>query len=136
MPSLLRGPSTVPSEPNVTPMIDVLLVLLVIFMLVNLLQMRLVQDVPLQGPAGSGVEKWSSQVLLELHADGSVAVNGQSVPSSQLGAYLKDTYARRPSKLLFIRPDTSRTYQDVVDAMDLARSVGVESIGLVPVTSR
>jgi biopolymer transport protein ExbD len=68
--------------------------------------------------------------------DGSFAVNHQPVPARQLAAYLEGTFARRPSKLLFIRADTSLTYQDVVAAMDLARGAGVKGIALGPVGSR
>jgi biopolymer transport protein ExbD len=117
---------------NVTPLIDVLLVLLVIFMLINLLRLRLVQDLPLPRPS-AGESAPSTQIVLELRADGTFAVNRQPVPSGQLAAYLKDAFARRPSKLLFIRADTARTYQDVIAAMDLARGAGIEGIALVPV---
>jgi biopolymer transport protein ExbD len=63
-------------------------------------------------------------------------VNRQPVPRDQLAGYLSETFARRPSRLLFIRADTGRTYQEVVDGMDLARGAGVQGIALVPVGSR
>ena len=135
MPSLLRDPAPAHAEMNVTPLIDVLLVLLVIFMLINLLRLRLVQDLPLPTSSTSGQEP-STQIVLELRGDGSFAVNRQPVPRDQLAAYLSETFARRPSRLLFIRADTGLTYQEVINAMDLARGAGVKGIALVPVGSR
>jgi biopolymer transport protein ExbD len=114
----------------------VLLVLLVVFFLINILRLRLVQDLPLPAPAAEAPEQGDTQIVLELRGDGGVAVNQQPVPLAALGTYLREVFASRPSKLLFLRADTSRTYQEVIDAMDLARGVGVQSIGLVPVATR
>lgn len=135
MPALLREPTARSPEISVTPLIDVLLVLLVVFFLINVMRLRLVQDLPLPSPAG-GEGLRSSQVVLDLRADGSFAVNEQPVPASEVAGYLGEVFAGRPSKLLFIRADTSRTYQDVIDAMDAARGAGVQSIALMPDLAR
>lgn len=136
MPALLRDRATAQPEINVTPFIDVLLALLVIFILINLLLIRPVQDVQLPQPAWEAGGEAGTQIVLELRADGSFAVNQQPVPRGRLAAYLQSTYAHRPSKLLFIRPDTSRSYDEVVAAMDLARGAGVQGIALVPTGAR
>jgi biopolymer transport protein ExbD len=136
MPAVLQRSATRPAEINVTPLIDVLLVLLVVFFLMNILRLRLVQDLPLSASASEAPEHRSTQIVLELRGDGSVAVNQQPVPVAALGTYLGQIFASRPSKLLFLRPDTSLTYQTVIDAMDLARGVGIQSIALVPVQTR
>jgi biopolymer transport protein ExbD len=133
MPAVLQPPPARSPGINVTPLIDVLLVLIVVFFLINVLRLRLVQDLPLPEPALDGPDRRATQIVLELRSDGSVAVNQQPVPMAALGTYLSEAFANRPSKLLFVRADTSRTYQDVIDAMDLARGVGVQIIALVPV---
>jgi biopolymer transport protein ExbD len=136
MPAILQPSAARSSAINVTPLIDVLLVLLVVFFLINILRLRLVQDLPLPAPAAEAPEQRGTQIVLELRGDGGVAVNQQPVPLAALGTYLSDVFASRPSKLLFLRADTSRTYQEVIDAMDLAREAGVQSIALVPVATR
>lgn len=135
MPGLLREPPVRSSEINVTPLIDVLLVLVVVFFLINVLRLRLVQDLPLPSP-GVRPELRTSQVVLDLRADGSFAINDQPVPAPDISAHLREVFAERPSKLLFVHADTSRTYQDVIDAMDVARGAGVQSIALMPTESR
>lgn len=130
-----QGPRIVQSDMNVTPLIDVLLVLLVIFILLNLLRLRLVQDVRIPPPAAGEPGVKSAQIVLGLTADGGFAVNRQPVPATELRTYLRQLHANRPSKLLFIQADTARRYHEVIDAMDLARAVGVNGIGLVPARS-
>jgi biopolymer transport protein TolR len=123
------------SEINVTPLIDVLLVLLVVFFLINLLQMRLVQDVQVPPPVPATAEL-EPQIVLELLPGSGYAVNQQPVPAESLLAYLAQIYERRPSKLLFVKADTARRYQEVIDAMDLARAVGIQTIAFVPAALR
>ena len=70
--------------------------------------------------------------MLELNDDGSYAINGQPVPKAQLDAQLHAIYDPRPAKLLFIKPGRNRIYQDVIEAMDVARGAGVQIIGFTP----
>jgi biopolymer transport protein TolR len=136
MPAVLERAAGRSCEINVTPLIDVLLVLLVVFFVINVLRLRLVQDLPLPSPVSESPQRGSSQLVLELRSDGSFALNQQPVPAAALQDYLREVLAGRPSKLLFLRADSSRTYQEVIDAMDLARGVGAEGIALVPVARR
>ncbi|HET8649894.1 MAG TPA: biopolymer transporter ExbD [Gemmatimonadales bacterium] len=120
------------SEPNVVPMIDILLVLLIIFMIsqpLNRMTMRV--QVPPEEKAQATV-KQSNQIVLQLNADGSYAINAQPVPKGQLDTQLKAIFDPRPAKLLFIKSAPNRLYQDVIDAMDVARGVGVQVIGFTP----
>jgi biopolymer transport protein TolR len=123
---------TVQSDINVTPMIDVLLVLLIIFMITQPLS-RLALDVQVPPPDTPMTNKAPpSQIVLELGNDGGYAINGQPVPKDQLDTQIHAIYDQRPAKLLFIKAGTNRLYQDVIDAMDVARGAGVQIIGFTP----
>jgi len=125
--------SGVTSDINVTPMIDVLLVLLIIFMITQPLS-RMALDVqvpPIETATKSTAA--SNQIVLELGDDGGYSINAQPVPKDQLDTQFHSIYDNRPAKLLFIKPGTSRIYQDVIEAMDIARGAGVQVIGLTPI---
>jgi biopolymer transport protein ExbD len=122
----------VQSDINVTPMIDVLLVLLIIFMITQPLS-RMAMDVQVPPPDENVPTKTPpSQIVLELSNDGGYAINGQPVPKDQLDAQIHAIYDQRPAKLLFIKAGGNRIYQDVVEAMDVARGAGVQIIGFTP----
>ena len=120
-------------EPNVVPMIDILLVLLIIFMMQIPLQ-RQVMDV--QVPAEEKVKQSqmqnNNQIVLELRDDGSYAINNQVIPKDGLDAKLHEIYDNRPAKLMFVKVGQTRRYQDLIEAMDSARGAGVQVIGLAP----
>ncbi len=120
------------NEPNVVPMIDILLVLLIIFMITQPLS-RMALDVQVPPPDTPTVNKNPpSQIVLELNDDGGYAINGQPVPKDQLDTQIHAIYDARPAKLLFIKAGPNRIYQDVIDAMDVARGAGVQIIGFTP----
>lgn len=119
------------AEPNVIPMIDILLVLLVIVMIANIRTRDLFEvQVPPAAAAPPGPP--TTQIVLELPSHGGFTINGQPVADADLDTVLGQIYAGRPVKLLFVKAAADRTYQEVVSAMDRARGVGVEVIGLVP----
>jgi biopolymer transport protein TolR len=119
---------------NVTPMIDVLLVLLIIFMITLPLSRRTfdVQVPPEQQPQKQTKQTASDQIVLELRVDGSYAINTQAVPFDQLDAKFHEYYDQRPAKLLFIKAAPNRKYGEIVQAMDIARGAGVQVIGFTP----
>ena len=120
------------AEPNVVPMIDILLVLLIIFMITQPLS-RMALDVQVPPPDETVTTKTPpSQIVLELADNGSYAINGQPVPKDQLDTQIHAIYDQRPAKLLFIKAGPNRIYQDVVEAMDVARGAGVQIIGFTP----
>ena len=122
----------VQSDINVTPMIDVLLVLLIIFMITQPLS-RMALDVQVPPPEETqGTKQPPSQIVLELADDGSYTINGQPVPKDQLDTQIHAIYDQRPAKLLFIKAGPNRLYQDVIQAMDVARGAGVQIIGFTP----
>ena len=127
------GSSTLTSEPNVVPMIDILLVLLIIFMITQPLSRTTisVQVAPPIEPTTVKSEN-SNQIVLELGDDGGYSINQQPVPKDQLDAQLHSIYDPRPAKLLFIKPGQRRIYQDVIEAMDVAKGAGIQIIGFTP----
>jgi biopolymer transport protein ExbD len=126
------NPGEVSSEINVTPMIDVLLVLLIIFMIAQPLS-RMAMDIQVPPPDTPQTNTPPpSQIVLELRDDGSYAINSQPYPLDQLDAQLHAIYDARPAKLMFVKAGPNRIYQDVIQAMDIARGAGVQVIGFTP----
>jgi biopolymer transport protein ExbD len=129
------GGGGVQSEPNVTPMIDVLLVLLIIFMVVQAMS-RVALNVQVPPPNTPATAKGNpDQIVMELRDDGSYAINGQVVPKDQLAAQIHSIFDPRPAKLMFFKPGLNREYQDVIEAMDIALSSGVEIVGFTPAST-
>jgi biopolymer transport protein ExbD len=120
------------NEPNVTPMIDVLLVLLIIFMMVVPMARKAI-DVQLPDPTPQPTATPSSdQIVLEVCKDGAYSVNKEVVPPNRLVARLHEIYDPRPEKIIFVKGCPEAKYQDVITAMDDARGAGVKVIGLPP----
>jgi len=123
------------SEPNVIPMIDILLVLLIIFMMQVPLQRKKmdVQLPPVQEmQQQQQQEAATNQIVLQLNEDGSYAINNDPVAKAMLERRLREIYDPRPVKLMFIKTARNRHYEEVIDAMDVARSAGVQVIGFTP----
>ena len=123
----------VQNEPNVVPMIDILLVLLIIFMMQVPLQRKAMDtQVPPVETREQTEEGAGDQIVLEMLADNSLAINSEPVNRASLDAELHRIYDERPAKLLFIKSARNRRYQDLIDIMDIARGAGVQVIGLTP----
>jgi biopolymer transport protein ExbD len=120
------------AEINVTPMIDVLLVLLIIFMVVQTgLQRGLAVQVPpprTDAPSPPGAD----QIVLEVFPGGRYAINTHAVGAEGLQAAVERTFAGRPRKVLFVKGDAGLTYGEVAAAVDASRAAGIEVVGLVP----
>src|ERR1700712_5711236 len=113
------------AEPNITPMIDVLLVLLIIFMMA-IPQMRTI-DASLPQPC-VGACAGGDAIVLEVMPGPSYRLNHQPVASSELLAHLSGVYRDRPEKIIQIAGHPGVSYADVVSAMDIAKSAGVRVI--------
>jgi len=121
------------NEINVTPMIDVLLVLLISFFLMQ--KDRKVLPTSVAPPQKSGRSD-EIQLVLELASSGGFRLNGQPIPDAELETQLAAVFAVRPVKLLFVDAAGDRTYQEVVTAIDRARGAGAQVVALMPAPDR
>jgi biopolymer transport protein TolR len=121
------------NEPNVVPMIDVLLVLLIIFMIMQPLARKSIDlQLPDPTPVDQPPDAKPDQIILEIFPNGSYAVNKEPMTRDNLARRLKEIYDPRPEKIMFVKGDPESVYQDVIWAMDVARGSGVKVIGITP----
>ncbi len=121
------------NEPNVVPMIDVMLVLLIIFMVMQPRVRRAVDlQLPDPNPSVAPANAVSDQIVLEILPNDQYAINKENVPKDNLGARIKSIYDPRPEKIMFFKGDPTVKYQSVIWAMDQARGNGVKVLGVTP----
>jgi biopolymer transport protein ExbD len=128
------GEEGLKNEPNVVPMIDILLVLLIIFMMQVPLQRKAMdtQVPPVETREQEEDAGESDQIVLEMLAGGGLAINNEPVTRGALDSRLHSIFDERPAKLMFVKPARNRRYEELIEVMDIARGAGVQVIGLTP----
>ncbi|HEX2641953.1 MAG TPA: biopolymer transporter ExbD [Thermoanaerobaculia bacterium] len=119
------------SEINITPLVDVVLVLLIIFMVVTpLLQMGYEVQVP---PKVESVAPppMDDQIIVRMDADGRRYINKTVVPEAEFGGKLREAMTNRASKVVFFAADGELPYDQVATFMDLCRDNGAQNLGIV-----
>jgi biopolymer transport protein TolR len=122
------------NEINVTPFLDVLLVLLVIFL--ASLQARKTLDVTLPQPSTSDCSQACESIVLEVLPNGVFALNRAQFARADLLPRVQRAFAGRPASILFVKGDPSVRYQEVVSAIDVARGAGVKVVAIAPKQTR
>lgn len=121
---------TVLSEINVTPFVDVMLVLLIIFM-VTAPMMQQGLEVELPETANSGVSTTDEPFIIVIHKDKRVSFGNSTVPMTEVQKKLKAIFETRKNKQIYIQADKSVDYGTVAQAMGEVRAAGIFSVGLI-----
>jgi biopolymer transport protein ExbD/biopolymer transport protein TolR len=125
--------SKISANINVTPMVDVMLVLLIIFMVITpMLQNKVSVDMAkVENPTSMPDADKEDAIVVAITRDGGVFLGQDKIAVSELGARVRDKLADKPGKTIFIRADARAQYRAVEDAIDAVRTAGVEDVGLL-----
>ena len=123
----------VTSNINVTPMVDVMLVLLIIFMVITpMLQQKVQVDMAkVDNPTAMPDADKEDAIVVAVTRDGAVFLGQNKIGVSELGPQVRDKLADKPGKTIYIRADARAQFRAVEDAIDAVRTAGVDDVGLL-----
>lgn len=126
----VSGANGIRTEINVTPLVDVVLVLLIIFMVVTpLAQLGYGVQVPAVSPSGPPVH--TQQLILRMDLDGRLFINQEEVSRSNFAARLREILASRADYAVFVMADGELSYEKVAEFIDLCQAAGAPSMAMV-----
>jgi biopolymer transport protein TolR len=126
------GGGSIKSEINVTPLVDVVLVLLIIFMVITpVVQMGYLVRVPPKAPANLPPSAVQDQIILRLQPDNHILINKDEVPPDQFRTRIADVMHGNQSKMVFFQGSPEVTYEETIKFLDMARGAGCKNIGII-----
>jgi biopolymer transport protein TolR len=125
-----KGPK---SDINMTPMIDVLLVLIIIFMVITPLTPHGLEALVPQPPPPNSKPNLADQrtVVIVLEKDGSIKINQDPVEEANLQQRLEDIFKTRAERVVFVKGDPDLEFAPVARAIDIAHGAGIDKVGLM-----
>jgi biopolymer transport protein ExbD len=127
------GKSGLTSDINMTPMIDVLLVLIIIFMVITpLVPKGLDTLVPQPNPDASKKPQDNSRtIVIQVSQGGGLKINQEDVTEATLGPRLEDIFKTRAERVAFVKGDDNLEFKEIAKVIDIAKGAGVDKIGLM-----
>jgi biopolymer transport protein TolR len=127
------GGNAAKADINMTPMIDVLLVLIIIFMVITPLTPKGLEALVPQPPKADQPQSQADQrtVVIVINRDKSMTINQEPTDEQRLGPRLEEIFKTRAERVVFVKGDNELEYQYVAKAIDIAHGAGIDKVGLM-----